>query len=182
MSDARAAQIVRGRPKLLMLAGLPGSGKSTFAEKINAQHPFLTIETDRLRKVLAPQPQYTPAEHHRVFRASHSLIDEFLAQGYPVLFDATNITERNRKPVYVIAKRRSVPLAVVVLSAPVEVIRRRLLEREAGGDPDTWSDAGWAIHSRMASAWQNVRGPHIQVDTSADINQALSQVLEWVEE
>ena len=182
LSDARAAQITPGRPKLLMLAGLPGSGKSTFADRVNAQHPFLTVETDRLRKVLVPQPEYSPAEHYRVFRACHRLIDEFLAEGYPVLFDATNISERNRKPVYAIADRRKVPLAVVVLSAPPEVIRRRLMERKAGRDPDSWSDAGWGICLRMAPSWQNVRRPHIQVDTSTEINEALSQVLEWAKE
>ena len=165
-----------------MLAGLPGAGKSTFAEKVNAQHPFLTIETDRLRKALVPEPEYSPAEHYRVFRACHKLMDEFLGEGYPVLFDATNATERNRRPVYAIADERRAPLAVVVLSAPPKVIRQRLLKREAGGGPGTWSDAGWAIYSRMASTWQDVRRPHIMVDTSGDINPALRQVLEWAKE
>ena len=179
LDDARAAGLCPGRPRLLMLAGLPGAGKSAFAREVASQCPFLTLESDRLRKSLVPEPQYTPDEHRRVFRACHRLLDELLGQGYPLLFDATNLTERNRRPVYAIAQKRGAPLAVAVVTAPLEIVRQRLRDREAGLDPETWSDAGWEIHSRMAPAWEPVKRPHIKVDTSGDITRALRQVLEW---
>ena len=168
LSDARDLDLRSGSPRLLMLAGLPGVGKSAFAREVTSCCPFLKVESDRLRKALVPQPQYTPDEHRRVFRACHRLLDELLGQGYPMLFDATNLTERNRRPVYAIARRRGVPLAIAVVTAPPEIVRQRLRDREAGLDPETWSDAGWEIHSRMAPAWEPVRRPHILVDTSRD--------------
>ena len=179
LSDARDLDLRLGGPRLLMLAGLPGVGKSAFAREVTSRCPFLTLESDRLRKVLVPQPQYTPDEHRRVFRACHSLLDELLGQGYPMLFDATNLTERNRRPVYAIARKRGVPLAIAVVTAPPEIVQQRLRDREAGLDPETWSDAGWDIHSRMAPAWEPVKRPHIAVDTSEDITPALRRVLDW---
>ena len=181
LSDAFAAGMYPGSPKLLMLAGLPGVGKSAFAREVTSRCPFLTLESDRLRKSLVPQPQYTPDEHRRVFRACHRLLYELLGQGYPLLFDATNLTERNRRPVYAIAGKRGVPLAIVVVTALPGIVRQRLRDREAGLDPETWSDAGWDIHSRMAPAWEPVKRPHISVDTSGDITRALRQVLDWAE-
>ena len=181
LSDARAAGLRPGSPKLLMLAGLPGAGKSTFAREVTSRCPFLTLESDRLRKALVGRPQYTPDEHRRVFRACHRLLDELLGQGYPLLFDATNLTERNRGPVYAIARKRGARLAIAVVTAPPEIVRQRLRNREAGLDPETWSDAGWDIHSRMAPAWEPVKRPHIAVDTSGDITRALRQVLDWAE-
>lgn len=180
LSDARDLDLRPGSPRLLMLAGLPGVGKSAFARKVTSCCPFLKVESDRLRKALVPQPQYTPDEHRRVFRACHRLLDELLGQGYPMLFDATNLTERNRRPVYAIARKRGVPLTIAVVTAPPEIVRQRLRDREAGLDRETWSDAGWDIHSRMAPAWEPVRRPHIAVDTSEDITPALRQVLDWV--
>ena len=162
-----------------MLAGLPGAGKSFFAHEVASRFPCLTLESDRLRKVLVHQPQYTPDEHRRVFRACHRLLDELLGQGYPLIFDATNLTERNRRPVYSIVRKRGVPFAVAVVTAPTEIVRQRLRDREAGLDPETWSDAGWDIHSRMAPAWETVKRSHISVDTSGDIAGALQQVLDW---
>ena len=181
LSDAHDSDLHPGSPKLLMLAGLPGAGKSFFAREVASLRPFLTLESDRLRKSLLPQPQYTPEEHRRVFRACHRLLAELLRQGYPLIFDATNLTERNRRPIYAIARKCGAPFAIAVVTAPSEIVRQRLREREAGLDPETWSDAGWDIHSRMAPAWQPVKRPHISVDTSKDISHALQQVLEWAD-
>lgn len=177
--DASAAGLLPDNPRLLMLAGLPGSGKSTLAKEIVSLQPFLVLESDRLRKTLVPMPQYTADEHSRVFRACHRLIDEFLGQGYPVILDATNLGQRNRRPVMAIARKHDVPLAIVVVTAPPELARRRLAEREAGMDPGTWSDAGVAVYSRMEPAWQPVQGHHFEVDTSRDVAPVLEKVLEW---
>lgn len=179
LANARASNVRPRKPRLLMLAGLPGCGKSNFAREVTARFPFLVLETDRLRKALAGKPEYTPQEHSRLFRACHILIDEFLAQGYPVLFDATNLTERNRRPVYAIARKRGVPLAVAAVTAPLDVVRERLLARDGGLDPDSWSDAGWEVYCRMAPAWEPVKRPHILVDTSGDITPALRLALDW---
>ena len=178
-ADIRAIGLRPGNPRLLLLAGLPGAGKSTFARQITAQHPFLTIESDRMRKTLFPRPQYDFAENRRLFDACHYLIAEFLGQGYPVIFDATNIRERDRIPVYNIAQKRRVPLAIVVITAPRATVRRRLRRRESGQDPDTWSDANWQIYCRMAPHWEPVTRPHIAADTSGSIAAALRRTLAW---
>ena len=181
LSDARDSGLLPSGPRLLMLAGLPGAGKSAFAREVSSRRPFLTLESDRLRKSLVSEPQYTPDEHRRVFRACHRLLDELLGQGYPLIFDATNLTERNRRPVYSIVRKRGAPFAVVVVTVPTQIVRQRLRDREAGLDPETWSDAGWDIHSRMAPAWEPVKRPHILVDTSGNVTGALQQVLEWAD-
>ena len=65
-------------PLLVILSGLPGTGKSHFARELTNRVPFLVIESDRLRKVLVRHPQYTAGEHARVFAACHHLIEEYL--------------------------------------------------------------------------------------------------------
>ena len=180
LADGYAHDVRPGDPKLLMLAGLPGAGKSSFASRVTSLVPFLVLESDRMRKMLVGEPVYTPDEHSRVFRACHQLIHEFLATGYPVLFDATNLTERNRRPLYAISRKLGVPLAIAAVTAPDDVIRERLGDREAGLDPETWSDAGRAVYERMATAWVLPKRPHFLVDTSGDTTPALQQVIEWV--
>ena len=179
LEDVRAIGLKPHNPKLLMLAGLPGAGKSTFARALTACHPLLVLESDRMRKTLVDQPQYTADEHSRVFRACHRLIGEFIGQGYQVLLDATNLGQRNRRPVIAISRKYNVPIATVVVTAPPDVVKERLLNREAGMDPDTWSDAGVDIYTRMAPAWQPVKRDHFSVDTSRDFTPILHQVVAW---
>ena len=179
LGDLAAQGLRPAGARLLLLAGLPGSGKSHLARELAARHPFLTLETDRLRKLLAAQPQYTPEEHRRVFDSCHRLIEEFLRQDYSVIFDATNLTEGFRAPLYEIGARRGCPVALAVVRAAPGLVRRRLEARASGGDPATYSDAGWAVYRRMAPAWEPPQRRHYVVDSGQDIGPAVRMLAKW---
>ncbi len=166
-----------GPPWLVVLCGLPGTGKSHFAKRLTARRPFLVLESDRLRKVLFVSPSYTPDEHARVFAACHHLIEEYLALGCRVLFDATNITESFRRPLYEISERLSVPLMLVWVTAPRGVIRRRLADRAAGRDPATYSDADWQVYSRLQPYEEPLTRYHLKVDSSTDNTPVLDRIV-----
>ncbi|PKH45117.1 kinase, partial [Dehalococcoides mccartyi] len=67
-------------PFLLILVGLPGTGKSTFAGRFAKQIPVVILESDALRKTLINQPVYSDSEHTRVFKAIHELMGKLLGQ------------------------------------------------------------------------------------------------------
>ena len=162
---------------LVALCGLPGTGKSHFAAALAARIPCLALGSDRLRKVLAPEPSYTREEHARVFRAAHALIESLLAQGYRVVFDATNLTERAREPLREIAARLGVPLLLVQFDAPHQLVRQRLARRSRGETNDTWSDADWRIYCRLYPGQEPIAGPHLYVDSSRDIGPMVARVI-----
>ncbi len=167
------------QPLLVAMCGLPGTGKSYFAARLMEQVPFLVLETDRLRKVLVEHPKYTTAEHRRVFESCYHLIEDYLSNGYSVLFDATNLNEEFRTYLYDISESTGAPLAVVHVTAPRDTVRRRLKQRKADRHADTYSDAGWLIYTRLAPVEEPVRREHYAVDTSKSIMPVLDQVVEW---
>lgn len=89
------------QPKLFMLIGLPGSGKSTFARnKVKFYDDcnktrLEIVSSDDIREELygTRSCQKDPA---RVFEIVHERIINSLEQGWDVIFDATNITRKNR--------------------------------------------------------------------------------------
>lgn len=168
------------KPCLIVLSGLPGTGKSHFTKELCKRLKLLVLESDRLRKVLAPNPKYTKGESHRLFAACHLLIEEYLLQDRQVLLDATNLTEGFRQPLYDIAQRVPVPLVLVRLTAPPELIRTRLSEREAGMHPSDYSDAGWLIYSRMYPHEEIFTRQHLSVDSTGDISESLDEVVRLV--
>ena len=171
----------RGQPSLVVLSGLPGTGKSHFAGALNQRLPLLVVSSDRMRKLLVPRPKYTRAEHSRIFAACHRLVAELLTEGRKVVFDAAHLTERARQPAYDIAQRVGAPLILVWFTAPQEVIRRRLDDRAAGLNSNSYSDAGWEVYCRLSPGVEPIARPHLSVDSGQDISWSLDQVVSWIE-
>ncbi|MYC28815.1 MAG: ATP-binding protein [Chloroflexi bacterium] len=172
----KVSPVDNGKGFLVGLCGLPGTGKSHFAAALARRVPCLVLGSDRLRKILVSRPVYSRDEHQRVFDAAHALLEELLAQGYRVIFDATNLTERARNPLYEIAARTGTHLILVQFDAPPHVVRRRLARRSQGRASDSYSDADWRIYCRLFPGQEPVEGPHYSVDSSRSIEGALDAV------
>ena len=172
-------KIVRER-YLIVLSGLPGTGKSHFANELSHRVPVLIVGSDRMRKALVAKPKYNPAEHTRVFSDCHLLIEDLLKEGYRVVFDATNLTEGFRHTLYDIAENTETPLSIIWFTAPIDVIRRRLDARAAGLSIDSHSDADWKIHCRLRPGEEPINRPHLIVDSSQDISPLVDQVVRMV--
>ncbi len=181
-SELGRIEPVPGGGALVALCGLPGTGKSHFAAALAARIPCQVLGSDRLRKILEPQPRYTREEHARVFRAAHALLESLLSQGHRVVFDATNLTDRAREPLRDIADRVGVPLLLVQFNAPSTLVRQRLARRSRGEIDDTWSDADWRIYCRLYPGQEPVSGPHLDVDSSRSTEPMLEELVRLLQE
>ena len=119
-------------PALIVVSGLPGTGKTYFSQKLAERLPFIVLESDALRRVLFPSPDHSPQESSRLFQACHHLIEALLKKGIPVILDATNLAERHREYLYSIADRLGVKLILVSVEASPQVVHERLKARRAG--------------------------------------------------
>ncbi len=164
-------------PVFIMVCGLPGSGKSYFCRKLAEQLSFPIIESDALRRVLFPSPDYTPEESDRLFQACHLLIEELLKRGIPIILDATNLVERHREHLYHIADRVGAKLIIVRVEAPPELACQRLQDRLRGADPDDRSEADWTVYQKMRHSVQRIGRNHFAVDTSRDIAPVIEKIV-----
>jgi predicted kinase len=164
-------------PGFVVVSGLPGTGKTFFCKKLAEKQSFYIIESDALRKVLFPSPDYSPAESSRLFAAMHSLVEWLLKNGVPVCFDATNLSEYNREYLYRISDRAGARLVLVSVEAPPAVAYQRLQARKNGDIPDSKSDADWEIYRQMKPKAEKIRRNHFVVDTSRDITPVVDKVI-----
>ncbi len=167
-------------PALVVVSGLPGTGKSFFSRQLAQRLPFVVLESDALRKTLFASPRYLAEESQRLFKASHELVEEFLKKGIGVIFDATNIAERHREYLYSIADRLGAKLVIVRLEAPPEVIRERLGRRQERADPQDISDADWTVYQRMRPEVEPIRRNHFVVNTAGDVAPAIEKIVREV--
>ncbi len=183
-------------PAFIVVSGLPGSGKSFFCRRLAeclfslSPHPLVSpsistrppaspfpiLESDALRRLLFPTPNYSRGESDRVFRACHMLIEDLLRRGIPLIFDATNLIEHQREHLYHIADSVGARLIIVRVEAPPELVRQRLQDRLSRLDPEDKSEADWRVYRRMSAAAQRIQRNHFAVDTSRDITPVIDKI------
>lgn len=162
---------------LVLMSGLPGTGKSYFSRHLAQEVPLIILETDLFRRVLFPKPKHSKGESRRLFDAIHQLIDDLLLEGLPVLLDATNLIEKQRETLYAIADANAAQLIIVETNAPIETVRIRLRHRAEGHrDPTDHSDADMRVYGRMRTVQEPISRSHWRVDTSQDITQAINAI------
>lgn len=171
----QAPEGIIDEPALVLVIGLPGSGKSHFTGALSRAVPAVVIRTDEVRKILFRRPTYSPQESGVVYRTSQYLVEEYLRLGKNVIFDGTNLSENGRKTIYDIVERAGARLLLVHVVAPERVIRERLERREDQADI-ALSDAGWAVYLKMKERFEPIRREHWTIDTSADIEPAVSEI------
>lgn len=79
-----------------MMVGLPGSGKSTYAEKLSKEHNAVICSSDKIREELCGD-ENSQDNNSAVFKLLHSRIKEHLRNGENVIYDATNINCKRRR-------------------------------------------------------------------------------------
>jgi len=164
-------------PAFIVVSGLPGTGKSYFCRKLSERLTCVVLESDALRKVLFPSPNYNAEESYRLFQACHFLIEELLKEGFRVILDATNLAESHRERLYHIADRLQLKLIIVRVEAAPELVRQRLQNRLSRADPQDKSEADWRVYQKMKPRVQRIERHHFAVDTSRDITPVIDKII-----
>jgi predicted kinase len=112
--------------RIVVLVGLPGSGKSTYLAQLGVSG----LSSDAIRNLLADD-ETDQTIHDRVFQTLRYLLRQRLAIGRPVTFiDATNLTVEERRPYIGIGKSYGCQVEAVFFDVPLEVCRARNAQRQ----------------------------------------------------
>ena len=118
------------RPNLIILTGIPGSGKTTYAKNYIPYYPKHVVHcsSDSIRRELYGNAsiQGDPAE---VFSLMQSRTIEALNDGYDVLYDATNITRKDRASIINVCPKFA-KIECHIIWAPIETCIERDAKRE----------------------------------------------------
>ncbi|MDH3278976.1 MAG: AAA family ATPase [Nitrosopumilus sp.] len=148
---------------LVIVCGLPGTGKTTFAKKLAPLINSVVLSTDKIRKELITKPTYQKEERRLIYDVMMLLAKYLHDSGTNCILDATFNKEDYRIEVKKKVGLSDKQFLVIECSCPENVAISRLKERK-----NDYSDADIEIYQKMKKIYEPVKGRHITIDTTLD--------------
>lgn len=106
------------RPTILMLKGLPASGKTTYARELVDQG-YVRVNKDDLRRMLN-NGKWSKGNEKRVLRLRDQIIREAVNSGSDVVVDDTNFEEKHFEAISSMAQDLHCNFEVLFIDTPIE--------------------------------------------------------------
>lgn len=181
-----ASHLEVGRVRLVLVGGLPGTGKSTLAASLAEALDATVLRADELRKELAGIPParsavlafgegiYSDASTSRTYETMLDRARIALGMGETVVLDASWTSGAWRDRARAVAAATSADLVEFRCAASVATTSRRILRRAAtGDDPSDATPEIAAAMSAHAEPWPQAT----TIDTEAASAEALALAL-----
>lgn len=148
---------------LVLVCGLPATGKSTVSRNIAQKLKASSLSTDIIRKQLFGKPTYTSEEKRLIYKVMLLVAEYLLRNDRNVVLDGTFYKRSLRHKVYAVAKKTGVRIAIVECRASGNNIKRRMGRRaKRKSDP---SDATLDVYKKIKQEFQPIKRKHLVLDT-----------------
>ncbi|MBO9702008.1 MAG: ATP-binding protein [Sporocytophaga sp.] len=160
---------------VIIVSGLPGSGKSFFAEKLSKLLNAEYFSSDIIRKELFQNPAYTDEEKEAVYAEMKIQMNKVLSEKKNVILDATFFKDDLRKSFCKACIQHKTNCKIIIISASDEDIRHRVSLKRP------FSDADYSVYLKMKERFELPDTDFLELDSSnCDINLMLTKAVAYL--
>lgn len=162
---------------LILVRGLPGSGKTKIAEEISKRLNALLLSTDRIRKKIFKKPKYKESEKWLIYRIMFLLTDEFLKNKISVILDAVFSKQFSIIQAKKIAKKNKTAFKIIEVRCQEDILLKRIGERIKKGD---LSDADKRIYFKIKKEFKPIKEKHVIINNSEGFKKTKEKIKKFL--
>lgn len=160
---------------IIIVAGLPGSGKSYFASRLATILHAVYLSSDQVRKQQQTEPDYSASAKKAIYNILLAQMTECLRQKKDVVLDGTFYSSRIRQAFREAASGRA-QLHMIEISTPESVIEQRLKH------PRSDSDADYSVYLLLREMWEPILEDHLLLrSSSGNIDDMLEAAIDYLQ-
>lgn len=160
---------------IIIICGLPGTGKTFLADTLSKQINAVVLSTDKIRKELLYKPKYTLWERSLIYDVMFLLAKYLNSAGINCILDGTFNQQRSRDEVIKKLNLKKKDLFIIECTCPENIIMSRLRDRK-----NDFSDANASIYFKMKKIYEKVVENHLTIDTSKNLENNLAKIMEFI--
>lgn len=162
-------------PIVVIVFGLPGTGKSYFASRLAEGTNAEYINSDRLRKELFAERTYSDKEKEMVYQQMLEKTKRAINENTNVVLDATFYKNdiRNRFSEEI---KNNAEMFFIEIRTDEDIIRQRLQKERP------YSEADFEVYKLIKQQWEPLKAPHLILSSTDDnINHMLQKAMDHLQ-
>jgi predicted kinase len=159
---------------VVIVFGLPGSGKSYFASRLAKRIDADYINSDRLRKEMFKIRTYSKQQKESVYQTMLQKMKEDVAQNKNVVLDATFHKKETRQP-FIKEMKTKGGIYFIEIVAEERIIRERLKRKRR------YSEANFKVYKIISSENEPLPESHLVLEsTNSNIKEMLEKAVDYL--
>jgi len=142
---------------LVLVCGLPGTGKTTVAKRIAEETKSTHLNTDIIRKDILADPKYTEEEKEMIYNLLFNMAEKLLSAGSKVVIDGTFYRKELRDKVRSIAEKTKKKFRMVEVTCAEDILKERIEKRKKN---ESFSDADFDIYLKIKEQFEPIKEKH----------------------
>ncbi|MFP4082136.1 MAG: AAA family ATPase [Candidatus Aminicenantes bacterium] len=148
---------------LVIVSGLPGTGKTTVAKKMSDEMKAVVLSTDRIRKKALKELGYSERKKKRVYDEMLRIAQDLLKKGENVILDGTFFRKELRERGFKLGQRLDQRVFLVETVCPEETVKKRIEERYK--HKKDYSEANYKVYKIIQSKFDPFQSEHFVINT-----------------
>ena len=143
------------KPLLIIVLGLPGTGKSTFAKALAKKIKAAHLNTDKIRARLGLRGKYDQETKSMIYQQMLSLARMKLKDNHQVIIDGTFSSNEWRKKILGLADEFSCMISWFVMEADEAIIQERISKKRQ------YSEADFSVYKKVRNSYDPILYPNL---------------------